>query len=313
MSRSMLRAALYLATLLPMACTVPDLRIEVRSSVGEAPDAAAADSGTSEERDAGTGDTPRTRDSGTAVRTGEAGAGAAAPSDGGRSGNAASGGRGGSGGSGASGASGGPGAVSAGGGGQAGSVQPPAAGAGGAAGASQPMQPTRACLTWTSINIRNGPPAGAIEGGFETIAGVTTRQYICRIRPPGGTYAIPGKYVDRVGCYIVHRRDGQVTDLSVLDGLIDVLVPAPGCTFSWRAATPAEIPVGAVDLGDPADGRNYACRGSYSNIGASGTQIGTVILSTDNPPVNQCWFESFSNVFQPMEPTEFEVLVLDPL
>jgi hypothetical protein len=174
------------------------------------------------------------------------------------------------------------------------------------------MPPTRACLVWTSINIRNGPPAGAIEGGFETVAGVTTRQYICRLRPPGSVYAIPGKYVDSVGCYVTQRRGAQVNDTSVLDGLIDVLVPAPGCIFSWQAATPAEIPAGAVDLGDPADGRNYACRGDYENIGTTGIQIGTVIPSTDNPPLNQCWFESFASAIQPEDPAKFEVLVLAP-
>ena len=309
MSRWMYRAELFATTLLLVACTVPDLRIEERASVREAPDASAADSGGFDEPDAGKSDTPRTRDSGTDIRTGEAGA--AAPGSGGRSGTAAIGGRSSAG----AGAAGSASTASAGSGGQAGSGVPPAAGSGGAAGAPLPMQPTRACLVWTSINIRNGPPPGAIEGGFETIAGVTTRQYICRIRPAGGTYAIPGKYVDRVGCYIAHRpsEQAQVTDVSVLDGLIDVLVPAPGCTFSWRTATPAEVPAGAVDLGDPADGRNYACRGDYSNIGASGTQIGTIIPSTDNPPVNQCWFESFGNAIQPMDEAKFEVLVLDPL
>lgn len=289
MNRWLGPAELSAVTLLSTACSVPDLLIEERVSVHRARDAAAAEGGTSDELDAGSADNPRSRDSGSDVRTGEP----QAPSDGGRADSAAMSG-------------GGKGAeASAGSAAQAGAAEP-------AAGAAGEPQPARACLVWTSINIRNGPPPGAIEGGFETIAGVTTRQYICRIRPAGSTYAIPGKYVDRVGCYIAHRRDDQVTDVSVLDGLIDVLVPAPGCAFGWETATPAEIPAGAVDLGDPADGRNYACRGDYSNIGASGTQIGTIIPSTDAPPVNQCWFESFSNAIQPMEPTKFEVLVLAP-
>lgn len=299
------RAQWFVLTLLAMACTVPDLRIEERASLSEKRDASAADGGDGEDRDAGSD-----------VRTGEATAGRAAT---GSAGNAATSGNSGNSGN-AGGAASGSGsagtggvAANAGSGGQAGISEPAAAGMGGAAGAPQPMQPTRACLVWTSTNIRSGPPAGAIEGGFETIAGVTTRQYICRVRPAGSTYAIPGKYVERIGCYVVQRRDQQVTDVSVLDGLIDVLVPAPGCTFSWRTATPAEIPAGAVDLGDPADGRNYACRGDYANIGASGTQIGTIIPSTDIPPANQCWFESFSNAIQPTDPTKFEVLVLDPL
>ncbi|HTU64136.1 MAG TPA: hypothetical protein VMF89_36980 [Polyangiales bacterium] len=295
------RAALFATALLALACSVPSLRIEERAGVRGARDAGAADSGANEQLDAGSDD-PRAGDSGAQVRTGEEPtAGTAAASGGGRSGSAAT-----SGGSGA-GQGGAGAAASAGSGGQAGT---PAAGEGGA---GQPMPPQRTCLVWTSINIRNGPPEGAIEGGSETIAGVTTRQYICRIRPAGSTYAIPGKYVDRVGCYIARRQDAQVMDVSVLDGLIDVLVPARGCTFSWRAASPAEIPANAVDLGDPPDGRNYACRGEYSNLGASGTQIGTIIPSTDAPPVNQCWFESFGGVLQPIEPTKFEVLVLDPL
>jgi hypothetical protein len=291
MNLSLERAALSSMALLSLACIVPDLQIEEQASVRGSRDAAAADGGGSEQLDAGGNDDPPARDSGADIRTGIAGT--AAPS-GGRSGNAA---------------------MSDGGSAAAAGSAPSGgrAGTGGAAGAAQPMQPPVACLMWTSINIRNGPPPGAIEGGFETIAGVTTRQFICRIRPAGSTYAIPGKYVDRVGCYIARRQDAQVMDVSVLDGLVDVLVPAPGCTFSWRAASPAEIPAGAVDLGDPADGRNYVCRGEYSNVAASGTQIGTIIASTDAPPVNQCWFESFGGVIQPMEPAAFEVLVLDPL
>jgi hypothetical protein len=298
MNLSLERVALSSMALLSLACIVPDLRIEEQASIRGSRDAAAADGGASEQLDAGGSDDPPARDSGADIRTGSAGT--AAPS-GGRSGNAdISGG-------GSAGAAGNTPS-----GGRAGTPAA-AAGTGGAAGAAQPVEPPRACLVWTSINIRNGPPPGAIEGGFETLAGVTTRQFICRIRPAGSTYAIPGKYVDRVGCYIARRQDAQVVDVSVLDGLIDVLVPAPGCTFSWRAASPAELPAGAVDLGDPSDGRNYACRGAYSNVGASGTQIGTIIASTDAPPINQCWFESFGGAIQPTEPAAFEVLVLDPL
>lgn len=300
MNLSIDQAALSSMALLSLACSVPDLRIEERASVRRTRDAGAptTDGGASEPRDEGSIDDPPARDSGVDVRTGSAGA--AAPG-GGRSGNAATSGGGNAGAAG-----------NAASGGRAGAPAS-AAGAGGAAGTAQPMQLARACLVWTSINIRNGPPPGAIEGGAETVAGVTTRQFICRIRPAGSTYAIPGKYVDRLGCYIAHRQDAQVMDVSVLDGLIDVLVPAPGCTFSWRAASPAEIPADAVDLGDPADGRNYGCRGEYSNLGASGTQIGTIIPSTDAPPVNQCWFESFGGTIQPKDPAVFEVLVLDRL
>jgi hypothetical protein len=292
----MIRAGV-LVLLLTAACTVPDLVIEEQTSVSVERDASAADSDAGVEADAARDAGPRTRDSGTEVRTGQGSAEGAA-------GNAAAGGSGGSGKSASAGAGGAAG--------QAGAPQPGAAGTGGSAGAPEPMQPTRSCLVWTSINIRSGPPPGAFEGGFETIAGVTTRQYICRFRPPGSTYAIPGKYVDSLGCYVTQRVGAQVEDSSVLDGLIDVLVPAPGCTLSWRAATPSELPAGVVDLGDPADGRNYACRGEYANIGTNGNQIGSVIRSTDNPPLNQCWFESFADAILPEDPSKFEVLVLDP-
>lgn len=303
----MTRAELAVCALLAAGCTVPDLKIEEQASVSEPLDASAAES------DAGVELDTRERDGGMEVRTGAPAAG-----EGGRAGTAAVGGAGTSARGGAGAAAPPPSAGTAAVAGRAGASGPSPAGMGGAAGAagaagtSAPMEPARACLLWTSINVRNGPPAGAIEAGFETVAGVRTRQYICRLRPAGSTYAIPGKYVDRVGCYVVERRDGQVTDSSSLEGLIDVLVPAPGCTFSWRAGSGAELPQGAIDLGDPPGGGNYACRGEYSTLAASGTQIGRIIPSTDTPALNQCWFESFSNAIQPSDPSKFEVLVLDP-
>lgn len=269
--------------LLSAACSVPDLTIQ-EQSVRVERDAAAADSDAS---------APPERDSGTDVSSAEgprAGTGGSAGSSEPAAGSGGAGERAAMPVAGTSG---------------------PAAGSGGAAGMAAPEP--RACLLWTSIDVRNGPPAGAIEGGFETITGLTTKQYICRIRPPGSMYAIPGKYVDRLGCYVVQRSGNEVNDTSVLDGSIDVLVPAPGCTFSWVAVTGGQVPPGAVDLGDPPDGRNFACRGDYSSFGASGTQVGTVVPSTDNPPVNQCWFESYANAIQPNDPAKFEVLVLDPV
>lgn len=288
--------ALWLMALSPLACTVPELRIE--EHVSERPDASAADG---IGRDAGV---VRPLDAGTPVQTGEPNAGAEAPSAGDAAASGPTNDAGSTGG--AEAGSGAAGQASAGSGGMTDS------GAAGTGGATEPMQPARACLLWTSVNVRNGPPSGAIEAGFETVAGVTARQYICRIRPAGSIYAIPGKYVERVGCYVAHRPKEQVTTVAVQDGLIDVLVPKPGCTFSWRAASPSELPEGAVDLGDPAEGRHYACRGDYMTIGSTGVQVGTILPSTDDPPVNQCWFESFSSAIQPKDPTQFEVLVLDP-
>jgi hypothetical protein len=183
----------------------------------------------------------------------------------------------------------------------------------GAADAGVPMQPPPAeCIVWRSVSARESmPPAEAVEGGLETVAGQATRQYVCRTQPDGSPYAIPGKYIPGLGCYVAWRRSGQVVDVSVLDGMIDVLTPGPGCSFSWRSASGSALPPGAVDLGDPAGGPNYACHGFYSSIASSGMQIGAIIQSTDDPPLNQCWFQSFVGASQPQDPTEFEVLALD--
>jgi hypothetical protein len=156
-------------------------------------------------------------------------------------------------------------------------------------------------------------PAGAVEGGSEILTGTATpaKQYVCRARPAGNTYAIPGKYVVGQGCYVPYRQDGKVMKVDVLDGLIDVLLPAAGCSFSWQTASITMLPRNVIDLGDPAGGGNYACRGYYNSVASSGIQIGAVLATQDDPPLNQCWFESFVGVVQPAEPSEFEVLVLD--
>jgi hypothetical protein len=111
---------------------------------------------------------------------------------------------------------------------------------------------------------------------------------------------------------VTYRRDAQqVDDASMLDGMFEVLTPAPGCTFSWRKATATALPPGVADLGDPAGGGNYACHGDYSTVASSGKQIGTLIPSADKPAQYQCFFESFSNAIQPTDPQMFEVLVQD--
>ena len=290
-------------TLLATSCTVPDLTIyEQTSSATEVDADEPEDAGLDAEVSASS-----KRDAGakTSVRKSKPAASAAA-----------GGGNGGSGGNGekmaeAAGApaAGSGGATATARAGAAGAIS--AAGSGGSAGAPGSTAP--ACAVWTKVNVRdNNPPAGAVEGGFETVAGVTSRQYVCRFRPAGSSVTLPGKYVVGRGCYVAVRRDAQqVDDASMLDGMIDVLTPAAGCSFSWRAATGADLPPGVIDLGDPAGGRNYACHGDYSTVAASGKQIGTLITSATSPPQYQCFFESFSNAIQPMDPQRFEVLVQD--
>lgn len=214
----------------------------------------------------------------------------------------------------AGGGAGSPGAPPASGGsaGAGGVVSGPQNSAGSAAGASGSAS-ARVCAVWQRIGARdNAAPAGAVEGGFETVTGVTNRQYVCRFQPPGSSFAIPGKYIVGLGCYVTYRRNAQqVDDASMLDGMFEVLTPAPGCTFSWRKATATELPAGVADLGEPAGGRNYACHGDYGTVASNGKQVGTLIPSADNPPQYQCFFESFSNAIQPSEPSMFEVLVQD--
>lgn len=100
---------------------------------------------------------------------------------------------------------------------------------------------------------------------------------------------------------------------SMLDGMLEILTAAPGCSFSWRTASGTMIPPGAVDLGDPAGGPNYACHGYYSSIASSGTQIGVVIPSTTEPVMQQCWFQTFVGAAQPQDAMMFEVLAQDTL
>jgi hypothetical protein len=278
-------------------CTVPEISFMDLKSAEAEPDAGIpADAPAT---DAGPDETPEERDAEAPVRTGEP------PSAG-----AAGGGK--------------PRAGSGGAGGSAGTapMTPDAAGMGGAAGATEPppdppdmpteMEPMAACAVWkTATPSDREPPAGAVEGGFENVAGVASRQYVCRFRPEGGAYAVPGKFIVGLGCYIAYRDGDRVVPKSLMRGDIEVLTPATGCSFSWRTAGPTTLPAGAVDLGDPAGGRNFACRGDYSAVASSGKQIGSILASSDDPAINQCYFESFSGAIQPMDPAQFEVLVQD--
>jgi len=295
-----MRRCVFVPALLATGCTVPSITIEERAS-----SATTADAGSLEDAAVG-GSAASAPDAGAKrpTRSGKPAAGSGAQASKAGSGGMA--------------AADGGGVISAtpmGSGGNAGepASSSGAAGAAGGAGSAAPGMLPRGCAVWTMVSVRDSaPPAGAVEGGFETVTGVTNRQYVCRFRPPGGNFTIPGKYVVGLGCYVTYRRDAQtVVDASMLDGMIEVLTPAPGCSFSWRTATAKELPAGVADLGDPAGGRNYACHGDYSTVASSGKQIGTMIASSDNPPQNQCWFESFSNAIQPSDPKLFEVLVQD--
>lgn len=176
--------------------------------------------------------------------------------------------------------------------------------------AGVPMEEPRNCVLWRSVDARDETlPEGTIEGGLETVAGVPTKQYVCRFRPQDSAYAIPGKYVVGLGCYVTRRVDGRVLDASALDGRIDVLTRSPGCTFSWRTAGSDLLPAEAIDLGEPVGAPHYACRGSYSGLASSGIQIGAVIESISAPKVHECWFQSFDGASQ--APMQFEVLALD--
>jgi hypothetical protein len=206
-----------------------------------------------------------------------------------------------------------------------GGMQPSAAGSAGAElpdaapsrepkDAGKPSQPTAPCAVWRSVDARdNAPPEGAVEGGLETIAGVSTPQYVCRVRPALSEYAVPGKYLAGQGCYVVVTRNGAAPmSVGVLDGMFEVLTAAPGCSLSWRKADSKSIPAGGMDLGDPPGAPHYACHGSYSATPTSGIQAGVIIPSKDTPPLNHCWFQSFAGAVQPNDPNDFEVLVQDP-
>ncbi|MET0386396.1 MAG: DM9 repeat-containing protein [Polyangiales bacterium] len=222
-------------------------------------------------------------------------------------------------------ASGGEGGAAASGG--AGAPSPPAGGTGGSSTPDTPPKPpeedagmpptvpTRNCLAWRSHAASNTvPPEGAVEGGGENIAGVMTKLYVCRFRPQGHAYAVPGKLVAGFGCYVAYRNStNMMAQQSAMNGVFDVLTAAPGCSFSWQPATNTQLPENAVDLGDPSGGPNYACRGFFSNTVTMGIHAGAVIASRDTPPRQECWFEAYNSANQPADPSQFEALVLDPL
>jgi hypothetical protein len=167
------------------------------------------------------------------------------------------------------------------------------------------------CQVWLSANSTDAAaPPGAIEGGLETTIGAPARQYICRSKPPGSDYAVPGKVVFGLGCYLTARVAGQIMQFTANDPF-EVLTAAPGCAFSWQSATTTTRPNRAIDLGDPSGGGHYACSGYYTSVRSSGTQIGQVFPTSDTPPHNECYFESFFGPLQPQDPENFWILAQD--
>jgi hypothetical protein len=167
------------------------------------------------------------------------------------------------------------------------------------------------CLVWLRAKSADASaPPGAIEGGLETTIGAPARQYICRTKPAGSDYAVPGKVIFGLGCYVTARVAGQIMQFTANDPF-DVLTAGPGCEFSWQSATTTTRPNRAIDLGDPSGGGHYACSGYYTSVRSSGSQIGQVFPTTDTPAHNECYFESFFGPLQPQDPANFKILAQD--
>jgi hypothetical protein len=156
-------------------------------------------------------------------------------------------------------------------------------------------------------------PADAVQGGLETTIGPPAMQYVCRTKPDGAAYEVPGKIIFGLGCYVTYANvNGEMVDYTApADKPVDVLTPKPSCHVSWQSATTSTIPHRALDLGDTPGQPHYACHGYYTSVGSSGTQIGNVLMTSDAPPQNQCWFESFVGPQQPQDPIHFEILAQD--
>jgi hypothetical protein len=170
------------------------------------------------------------------------------------------------------------------------------------------------CVIWKSVHSSDsGPPEGAVLGGLETTVGPPAMQYVCRAKPPGLAYLVPGKVIFGLFCYVAYRMpDGTMADYTAPSSdPIEVLTVRSGCSFSWQTASNAMLPSKALDLGNPLGGGHYACLGYYTSAISSGTQIGNVLVSADQPSHNECWFESFVGPSQPQDAMHFEVLAQD--
>jgi hypothetical protein len=183
-----------------------------------------------------------------------------------------------------------------------------------AGGSSVSLTEPNPCVIWKSVHSSDsGPPEGAVLGGLETTVGPPAMQYVCRAKPPGLAYSVPGKVIFGLFCYVAYRTpDGTMADYTASSSdPIEVLTVRSGCSFSWQTASNVTLPSKALDLGDPLGGGHYACHGYYMSSLSSGMQIGNVLVSADQPSQNECWFESFVGPSQPQDAMHFEVLAQD--
>jgi hypothetical protein len=169
------------------------------------------------------------------------------------------------------------------------------------------------CLVWLPATSRDRAPANAVEGGLEITAGLESRQYVCRVKPPDLDYAVPGKVIFGNGCLVAYRSNGATKAHNQQNGTpFEVLTAGPGCNFTWQSADNSSVPNGALDLSEPPLKKLYACRGNFQGPLSSGTQVGGVQGASDTPPRYECWFESYTSPMQPMNPMQFDVLVQAP-
>lgn len=172
-----------------------------------------------------------------------------------------------------------------------------------------PTNQPNPCLVWKRVSSFDRAPADAVQGGRETTAGIESRQYVCRVKPPDLDYPVVGKAIFGNGCLAAYRLDGKMKTHNQQNGSpFEVLTAGPGCTFTWQAADSTSLPNGVLDLSDPPGGKLYACRGDFDGPLSSGIQVGGLQGAADTPPRYECWFESYTSPMQPLNPAQFEVL-----
>jgi hypothetical protein len=177
----------------------------------------------------------------------------------------------------------------------------------------EPSNQPNPCLVWMRVSSFDRAPANAVQGGLETTAGIDSRQYVCRVKPPNLDYPVLGKAIFGNGCLAAYRLDGTMRTHNQQNGSpFEVLTAGPGCTFTWEKADNENLPSGALDLSDPPGGNLYACHGDFDGPLSSGVQVGGVQGTTDTPPRYECWFESYTSPMQPLNPAAFEVLTQVP-
>jgi hypothetical protein len=169
------------------------------------------------------------------------------------------------------------------------------------------------CLVWMKVSSLDRAPENAVQGGLETTAGIQSRQYVCRVQPPGLAEPVLGKAIFGNGCLAAYKVDGAMKVHNQQNGSpFEVLTVGPGCTFTWQRADNTSVPSGVLDLSDPPGRKLYACHGDFQGPLSSGLQLGGVQGAADMPPRYECWFESYVSPMQPQNPATFEVLVQAP-